>query len=148
MIAFLCLCLGFLAGYRVRSSMLAKLNTQKNPISKKVTPQAKTQLQRVYLKAVHQTDSDRIRELNLLSKNQSVFLRLLKQTFIDYDIAIKQQRFIVVDRDAMPIAIFEYRDGTMARKITDVEDGIPLHLYKALLSSEALKQDYLNITST
>ncbi|WP_227554358.1 hypothetical protein [Acinetobacter lanii] len=53
----------------------------------------------------------------------------------------------MLDRDAMPLAIFEYRDGVTARKLTDVEDGIPLHLYKGLLSSEALKQDYLNIIS-
>lgn len=144
MIAFLCLCLGFLTGYLCRARLQPPLHQEK---TKKAHMQGRTHLQRVYLKSMHQSDSDRIRELNLLNSNQSVFLRLLKQTFSEYEIAIKQQRFIVLDRDAMPLAIFEYRDGVTARKLTDMEDGIPLHLYKGLLSSEALKQDYLNIIS-
>lgn len=72
---------------------------------------------------------------------------MLKHTFSEYEIAIKKQHFIVLDRDGMPLAIFEYRDGVTARKLTDVEDGILLHLYKGLLSSEALKPDDLNIIS-
>ena len=106
-----------------------------------------THQQKLQLKSYHQTDSDRIRELNLLSANESVFLRLLKQTFIDFDIAIKQKRFIVLDKDKMPCAIFEYRDGTQAIKLVDCEDGIPLHLYKGLISSSELKVDYQNIIS-
>lgn len=100
-----------------------------------------TQQQRLYLKAIHQKDSDRIGELNLLSANQSVFLRLLKQTFPAYEIAIKQQRFLLLDPDQMPIAIFEYRDGIYPIQWVDIEDGITLHLYKGILSNEALKQD-------
>ncbi|WP_228720308.1 hypothetical protein [Acinetobacter portensis] len=106
-----------------------------------------THQQKLQLKSFHQTDSDRIRELNLLSTNESSFLRLLKQTFIDFDVAIKQKRFIILDKDKMPCAIFEYRDGTQAIKLVDKEDGIPLHLYKGLISSSELKIDYQNIIS-
>lgn len=41
----------------------------------------------------------------------------------------------------MPLAIFEYRDGTQSFKAMDYEDGIPVYIYKALISSEALQQD-------
>ncbi|WP_298144764.1 hypothetical protein [uncultured Acinetobacter sp.] len=41
----------------------------------------------------------------------------------------------------MPLSFFEYQDGIHPIKLVDQEDGIPLHLYKALLSSEALKED-------
>ena len=78
----------------------------------------------------------------MLSANQSIFLRLLKQTFSADEIAIKQQRFIVLDQDKMPYAIFEYREGHQPSKLVDQEDGLPLFLYKGLLSSDALKQDY------
>lgn len=33
-------------------------------------------------------------------------------------------------------------------KLSDKEDGLPLYLYKGLISAEEIKQDYLNITST
>ena len=136
MLAFLCLIIGFILGYILRGSPVNK------PQPKiRTSPVASTQQQRLYLKAMHQTDSQRIRELNLLSSNQSVFLRLLKQTFPDYEVAIKQQRFLILDQDHMPLAIFEYRDGIHPIKLVDQEDGIPLHFYKALLSSEALKED-------
>ena len=104
-----------------------------------------TNQQKLHLKIHHQNDSDRIRKLKELSRNQSVFLRLLKQTFINHDIAIKQRRFIILDRDYMPCAIFEYRDGTQAIKLMDHEYGLPLYRYKGLISSDKLKQDYLNI---
>lgn len=136
MLAFLCLMIGFILGYVLRGAPAAQAQAKV-----KSAPVATTQQQRLYLKAMHQTDSQRIRELNLLTSNQSVFLRLLKQTFPEYDIAIKQQRFLILDQDRMPLAIFEYRDGINPIKLVDQEDGIPLHLYKALLSSEALKQD-------
>ena len=135
MLAFVCLILGFILGY------LFKGTTQPTAQKRRSFATPTTQQQRLYIKAMHQQDSDRIRELNLLSANQSVFLRLLKQTFPQYEIAIKQQRFLLLDADHMPIAIFEYRDGINPIKLVDVEDGIPLHLYKGLLSSDALKQD-------
>lgn len=129
MLAFLCLILGVILGYFLRGRPKSSASPPRRSMST-------TQQQRLY-----QKDSDRIRELNLLSANQSVFLRLLKQTFPEYEIAIKQQRFLLLDPDHMPIAIFEYRDGIHPIKLVDIEDGIALHLYKGILSSEALKQD-------
>lgn len=103
--------------------------------------------QKLHMKAHHQSESDRIRELNLLNSNQSIFLRQLKQNFPKHDIAIKDRRFIVLDQDLMPRAIFEYRDGTEPMKVIDREDGLPLFLYKGLISSDALKHDHSFITS-
>lgn len=142
MLAFICLIFGFLLGYWVCSK-------QKRPLKNQTSTTFSYQ-QRLYKKAIHQNDADRIRELNQLSSNQSVFLRLLKQNFPQHDIAIKQQRFFVLDQDHIPCAIFEYRDGTQAFKMIDQEDGLPLHLYKGLLSSEALKADAiaLNLRTT
>ncbi|CAB1211883.1 hypothetical protein [Acinetobacter bouvetii] len=139
------LVLGFVLGYFVRG---LKANTHSTKVIYKSMPAANTYQQKLLLKSHHQTDSDRIRELNQLNRNQSVFLRLLKQTFTHHEIAIKQTRFIILDRDYMPCAIFEYRDGTQAMKLIDQEDGLPLYLYKGLISSDELKQDYLSIIST
>lgn len=137
------LLLGFILGFFVKSHLnKSQPQQKKRPYYRPLTHQQKLQL-----KSFHQTDSDRIRELNRLSANESVFLRLLKQTFIDFEIAIKQKRFIVLDKDKMPCAIFEYRDGVQAIKLVDQEDGIPLHLYKGLISSSELKIDYQNIIS-
>lgn len=137
------LTLGFILGFCIK----ARLNRSQPKQNHRSYYRPMTHQQKLQLKSYHQTDSDRIRELNLLSANESVFLRLLKQTFIDFDIAIKQKRFIVLDKDKMPCAIFEYRDGTQAIKLVDCEDGIPLHLYKGLISSSELKIDYQNIIS-
>ena len=136
MLAFICLIFGFILGYLVRGPQKQKPKTRVA-----TAPRPMTQQQHLYMKAMHQSDSNRIRELNLLSANQSVFLRLLKQTFPDYEIAIKQQRFLLLDQDHLPLAIFEYRDGINPIKLVDQEDGIPLHLYKGILSSDALAQD-------
>ncbi len=44
-------------------------------------------------------------------------------------------------------AIFAYSDGSQAMKLVDQEDGLPLFfLYKGLISSDELKQDYFSIT--
>ena len=130
--------LGICIGY-----FLKHISTSNTPKQQRYTSSRPlTHQQKLLMKSYHQTDSDRIRELNLLSSNESVFLRLLKQTFYDFDIAIKHKRFIVLDRDKLPCAIFEYRDGTKAIKLVDEEDGLPLHLYKGLLSSDELKKDY------
>lgn len=134
---------GFLLGFLFKSLM----KKSENPQTKRQYLRPLTHQQKLHLKSYHQTDSDRIRELNLLSASESVFLRLLKQTFVDFDIAIKQKRFIIIDQDKMPCAIFEYRDGNKAIKLIDQEDGLPLHLYKGLISSAELKQDYQNIIS-
>lgn len=106
MLAFLCLIIGFILGYTLRGSPAAQ------PQAKiRTSPIATTQQQRLYLKAMHQANSQRIRELNLLSTNQSIFLRLLKQIFADYEITIKQQRFLLLNQDHIPLDFFEYRDG-------------------------------------
>lgn len=147
MLAFICLIVGIVIGYFLGGSKPSR-NSPSTPPKTIRRFQAPTTLQqKIYLKSYHQTDSDRIRELNLLSTNQSVFLRLLKQTFSQNEIAIKQNRFIVLDRDKMPFMIFEYRDGTQPMKVIDKEDGIPLHLYKGLISSEEIQHDYLSIKS-
>ena len=89
----------------------------------------------------HQSDADRIRELNLLSPNESKFMRLLQHQFTENKIIIKDRRFYIADQDNYPIAIFEYRDGTKQLRVKDKEDGLPVFLYKAILSSKALAED-------
>ena len=140
MLAFICLILGIFIGYTMCRAQYRTSKTPTKTLYRYQTPL--TQQQRLYLKSFHQSDSDRIRELNLLSANQNIFLRLLKQTFSADEIAIKQQRFIVLDQDKMPYAIFGYREGHHPSKLVDQEDGLPLFLYKGLLSSDALRQDY------
>ncbi|AXQ22353.1 hypothetical protein BEN71_09820 [Acinetobacter wuhouensis] len=73
-----------------------------------------------------QSDSDHIRELNLLSPNKSKFIRLLQHQFTEHHLIINNRRFYVVDWDNYPIVIFEYRDGTQAMKLQDQDDGLPL----------------------
>lgn len=102
-----------------------------------ITPQQQHLLNKVR----YASDADRIREMNLLSPNASKFLRLLRQTFSNHNVVVKAQRFFVVNAEGYPVAIFEYRDGTVALKSSDFEDGLPVFFYKAMLSSEALKAD-------
>ena len=137
--SILCLIFGFTIGYLWRDS--------RNEEIKK----AHTKTRNVYLsykerqmeKIRHQSDAERIRELNLLSTNESKFMRLLQHQFTEYKLIIKDRRFYIADQDYYPIAIFEYRDGTKELKLQDKEDGIPVFLYKAILSSEALEEDKL-----
>ena len=140
-IAILCLIFGFTVGYLWRDSRPEK--------RQKETP--KTKARNIYLsynerqraKIRHQSDAERIRELNLLSTNESKFMRLLQHQFTEYKLIIKDRRFYIADQDYYPIAIFEYRDGTKELRLQDKEDGIPVFLYKAMLSSEALEEDKL-----
>ena len=138
-IAIFCLIFGFVAGYLFKDTQ-----------QKKELPKTKIKQHRnVYLsynerqraKLSHQSDADRIRELNLLSANESKFMRLLQHEFTEHKVIIKDKRFYIADRDNYPIAIFEYRDGNKELRVTDKEDGIPLFLYKAILSSEAIAED-------
>ena len=137
--SILCLIFGFTIGYLWRDSRREE--------SKK----AQTKTRNVYLsynerqmeKIRHQSDAERIRELNLLSTNESKFMRLLQHQFTEYKLIIKDKRFYIADQDYYPIAIFEYRDGTKELRLQDKEDGIPVFLYKAILSSEALEEDKL-----
>lgn len=135
--SILCLIFGFTIGYLWRDSRREE--------SKK----AQTKTRNVYLsynerqmeKIRHQSDAERIRELNLLSTNESKFMRLLQHQFTDYKLIIKDKRFYIADQDNYPIGIFEYRDGTKELRVKDNEDGIPVFLYKAILSSEAIAND-------
>lgn len=79
MLAFICLVLGIFIGYTMCRAQYWTSMTPIKTLYRYQTPL--TQQQRLYLKSFHQSDSDRIRELNLLSANQNIFLRLLKQTF-------------------------------------------------------------------
>ena len=130
---------GFILGYMHRGSFIEK---SAMPTSRHTSlAHARTHQERLKLKAFHQSDSDRIRELSRLSSHQSIFYRLLQNTFSEYSISVKDNRFIVLDHDYFPIAIFEYREGVQAMKLIDQEDGLTLHLYKGLISADELKAD-------
>lgn len=138
-IAIFCLMLGFIVGYLWRDSRPEK--RQKEP--------TKTKTRNIYLsynerqreKIRYYNDADRIRQLNLLSPNESKFMRLLQHQFEDQRLIVKDRRFYIADQDNYPIAIFEYRDGSKELKVKDAEDGIPVFLYKAILSSDAIAED-------
>ncbi|WP_395000360.1 hypothetical protein [Acinetobacter sp.] len=141
-IGLFCLILGFIVGYLWRDS--------KEPKEKIV----KQQKRNVYLsynerqreKMRYASDADRIRQLNLLSHNESKFMRLLQHQFEEYKLVVKDRRFYIADQDNYPIAIFEYRDGTKELRAEDKEDGLPVFLYKAMISSEAIAKDKLSLT--
>ena len=136
-LAIFCLILGFIVGYLLRDSRQEK---PKETIKK---------TRNVYLnynerqreKIRYHNDADRIRQLNLLSPNESKFMRLLQHQFEDHKLIVKDRRFYIADRDNYPVAIFEYRDGTKQLKVEDAEEGTPVFLYKAILSSEAILED-------
>lgn len=136
-IAIFCLIIGFIIGYLWRDS---------RPEKEKAAVQ---RTRNVYLsynerqreKIRYYNDADRIRQLNLLSPNESKFMRLLQHQFEDHKLIVKDRRFYIADQDSYPIAIFEYRDGSKELKVKDAEDGIPVFLYKAILSSDAIAED-------
>ena len=68
-------------------------------------------------------------------------MRILQREFLNEHVIVKNRRFYIADKDNYPIAIFEYRDGNKELKSNDLEDGIPLFLYKAILSSKHIKED-------
>ena len=141
-IAIFCLILGFILGYLFRDS-------RKDPHQQKSESRPRTR--NIYLsyserqreKLRHYSDADRIRELNRLSPNESKFMRLLQHQFEHEMLVVKDRRFYIADWDYYPVAIFEYRDGTKELKVQDVEDGIPVFIYKAILSSEAIAEDQI-----
>ncbi len=100
-----------------------------------------TAIERQKAKVLYTTDADRIKELNLLSPTEGKFLRILQHEFISADIVVKQKRFFVVDKDQFPLAIFEYRDGLQTLRATDVDDGLPVFIYKNLPPSSSIKED-------
>ncbi len=137
-IAIFCLIFGFIIGYLYRDSKPEKTHPKEVQKTKNVYLSYN---ERQRAKLNHQSDMDRIRELNLLSPNESKFMRLLQHQFAEYKLIIKDRRFYIADQDNYPIAIFEYRDGTKPLRVQDKEDGLPVFLYKAILSSEALAED-------
>lgn len=137
-IAIFCLVFGFIIGYLYRDSRPKKAHKKEVQKTKNIYLSYN---ERQRAKLNHQSDADRIRELNLLSPNESKFMRLLQHQFTENKLIIKDRRFYIADQDNYPIAIFEYRDGTKQLRVQDKEDGLPVFLYKAILSSEALEQD-------
>jgi hypothetical protein len=97
--------------------------------------------ERQLAKVSYETDSDRIRQLNLLSPNESKFMRLLQHEFEKQKVIVKDRRFYIADQDNYPIAIFEYRDGTKQIKSKDIEDGLPIFIYKSIISKEEIRKD-------
>lgn len=54
---------------------------------------------------------------------------------------LSRNGFFIVDIDKYPMAIFEFREGHKQLRNSDVEDGLPLFLYKGLISSVAIQED-------
>ena len=139
-IAIFCIILGFIMGYLFRDSRQEVKETYtKTKSSTRNVYLSYSERQRAKLR--HYNDADRIRELNLLSPNESKFMRLLQHQFKHEILIIKDRRFYIADQDHYPLAIFEYRDGSKELKVQDVEDGIPVFIYKAILSSDAIAED-------
>ncbi|MFP6820367.1 hypothetical protein [Acinetobacter sp.] len=138
-LAIFCLIFGFILGYLYRNFKTTKL--EEKEINQRTKHIYLSYNERQRAKLNHQSDADRIRELNLLSPNESKFMRLLQHQFTEHKLIIKDRRFYIADQDNYPIAIFEYRDGTKKLRVIDKEDGLPVFLYKAILSSEALTED-------
>ena len=138
MMGITCLIFGFVAGYLYRNSK-SELKREQPTIKSKSIYSNYNERQRAKIR--YFSDAERIRQLNILSPNESRFMRLLQHEFLEYQLIIKDRRFYIADQDNYPVAIFEYRDGTKELRVTDREDGLPLYLYKAILSSEAIAQD-------
>ena len=133
-----CLIVGYVIGYLYRHSK-SETKLKKRTITSKPIYSSYNERQRAKIR--YFSDAERIRQLNILSPNESRFMRLLQHEFLEYQLIIKDRRFYIADQDNYPVAIFEYRDGTKELRVTDREDGLPLYLYKAILSSEAIAQD-------
>lgn len=145
-IAVFCLIFGFMVGYLFNDTQHKKEKLKVKASSKTRNVYLLSYNERQRAKIRYLSDADRIRELNLLSQNESKFMRLLQHQFLDHQLIIKDRRFYIVDQDNYPIAIFEYRDGSKELKVKDSEDGLPVFLYKAILSSEAIAEDKLSLT--
>lgn len=92
-------------------------------------------------KVLYESDADRIREINTLSAKEGAFFTALKREFSDKNVVIKQKRFFIVDSDGYPVAIFEFRDGTKPLRADDIEDGLPVFMYKGTMAVEAIRED-------
>ncbi|WP_278492079.1 hypothetical protein [Acinetobacter gyllenbergii] len=114
---------------------------RKQESTKEKRTKAISYTERQKAKVRYENDSDRIRQINLLSPNESKFMRMLQHEFTNQKVITKGNRFYIADLDDYPIAIFEYRDGTKQIKSEDKEDGIPIFIYKSILSSEKISKD-------
>jgi hypothetical protein len=121
---------------------LLLIKRQKKEIKQKETM---TYTEKMKAKVSYENDADRIRQLNLLSPNESKFMRILQHEFTDQKIIVKDKRFYIADQDNYPIAIFEYRDGSREIRTKDKEDGIPLFMYKAILSAQRISKDKIEM---
>lgn len=139
MLAIFCLIVGFVIGYLWRDSRKENTKKKSTPIKNRQIYLNYNERQRA--KLIHQNEAERIRQLNLLSTNECKFMRLLQHEFTEFKLIIKDRRFYIADQDYYPLCIFEYRDGTKKLRVEDKEDGIPIFLYKGILSSEAITQD-------
>ena len=144
-VAIFCLILGFIVGYLFKDTQHKKETTKVKTKQTKNVYLSYNERQRAKIRYLN--DVDRIRELNLLSHNESKFMRLLQHQFLEHKLIVKDRRFYIADQDNYPIAIFEYRDGTKELKVKDVEDGLPVFLYKAILSSDAIAEDKMALDS-
>ena len=143
-LGIVCLIFGFIVGFLYRDSRPEK-STEKQK-SQRVKKVYLNYNERQRAKIQYLNDADRIRQLNLLSPNESRFMRLIQHQFLEHKLIVKDRRFYIADEDNYPVAIFEYRDGTKELKVTDTEDGLPVFLYKAILSSEAIAEDKKALT--
>lgn len=141
-IGIICIIVGFVFGYLWRDSR----PENEKPKTQKTRNVYLSYNERQREKIRYYNDADRIRQLNLLSPNESKFMRLLQHQFLEHKLIVKDRRFYIADQDNYPIAIFEYRDGTKELKVKDTEDGLPVFLYKAILSSEEIVKDKKSIT--
>ena len=140
-IGLFCIILGFIIGYVWKGYKEPKEKTVRQKTKKVYLSYNERQREKMR----YASDADRIRQLNLLSHNESKFMRLLQHQFSEHKIVVKDRRFYIADRDSYPIAIFEYRDGTKELRVEDKEDGLPVFLYKAIISSEEIAKDKLSI---
>lgn len=143
-IAIFCLILGFTVGYLIKDTQHKKEGTKTKTKQTRNIYLSYNERQRAKIRYLN--DADRIRQLNLLSHNESKFMRLLQHQFLEHKLIVKDRRFYIADQDNYPIAIFEYRDGSKGLKVKDVEDGLPVFLYKAILSSEEILKDKESIS--
>ena len=110
-IAIFCLIFGFTVGYLWRDSRPEK--RQKEAPKKKARNVYLSYNERQRAKIRHQSDAERIRELNLLSTNESKFMRLLQHQFTEYKLIIKDRRFYIADQMCVSLLIPNAKRGTM-----------------------------------
>ena len=133
---------GFILGYMYKT---LKQNKEQKAVSKPQKRFNYTERQRT--KTRYASDAERIRQLNLLNTNEGKFMRVLQHEFTSHHIIVKNKRFYIADQDMYPIAIFEYRDGKKVYTSEDQEDGLPIFIYKGIISSAEIKKAHNKISS-